>query len=520
MSLSRPRLTPASCLVFALLLLAGLGRPVQAQEAPRSPRQLARALDAVLDQDTFRNAFWGVMVTNLESGEVLYARNPEKGFMPASNAKLYTTATALDQLGPAFHYQTVLYADGPVEEGVLQGNLIVRGAGDPTIGGHYDGETGAYEEAIDATRLFRTWADSLRAHGITRIEGDIVGDDDVFDDQPLGYGWSWDDETYYYSAEVGGLTFNDNVVHVRIEGGEEGAPGRVTWAPFNTDYVTVVNRTRTVAPDAELDEGYHRERGTNRVILSSLVPAGQTDPEEITVDNPTRFFAHILRTALQREGIPVAGRPVDVDDLSIKPAYDAGRLRRVAVHTSPDLATIATMVNKPSQNLYAEALLRTVGVMNPTPDDPDLTPGSAEMGIAAAMATFARAGVDTSRIQLVDGSGLSRMNLVSPAMTTALLTYMWNHPNPEVRDAFYASLPVGGIDGTLRNRFGAGGPAYENVRAKTGSLSNVSSLSGYVRSAEGTPLAFVLMANHYTGSSRPVRSAQDTIVNLLARYRR
>ncbi|MEX1055789.1 MAG: D-alanyl-D-alanine carboxypeptidase/D-alanyl-D-alanine-endopeptidase, partial [Rhodothermales bacterium] len=193
------------------------------------------------------------------------------------------------------------------------------------------------------------------------------------------------------------------------------------------------------------------------------------------------------------------------------------RLRQIAVHTSAPLSDIVAGINKPSQNLYADMVLKTLGAELPAEDE-DLEPGSSGMGIEVAMTTFSRAGIDTSRIQLVDGSGLSSMNLVTPDMTTSLLTYMWSHPSLDVREAFYRSLPIAGTEGTLRNRL-TSGPARENLRAKTGSLSNVSTLSGYLRAEDGTPLAFSLMSNHYTTRTADVRTAQDAVVNLLARYR-
>ena len=490
-----------------ICLLAFLALPVQAQPADA----LGRAIDAVLDDDTFSNAHWGALVVDLTTGGVLYRRNEGKSFTPASNTKLYTTAAALDQLGPDYRYRTVLYADGNVVGGVLRGNLIVRGAGDPAIGGRFtDG---------DRTATFRAWADSLRARGITRVEGDLIGDDDLFDDTPLGYGWSWDDETYWYAAEVGALSFNDNNVDVAIDGRGVGEPGRVSWEPAGTDYIRVVNRTLTVPASERIDEGYARARGTNTLVLSSRVPAGRTDHESLTITNPTRFFVHVLREVLLAEGVLVEGRPVDVDDLSIRPDYAAPGLRRVASYTAPPLSEIVDVINKRSQNLYAEQVLRTLGAERPVLDDDDLEAGSAAMGVAAAHRTFAAAGVDTSRLQLVDGSGLSRLNFVTPAMTMALLRHMWTHPDAGVRAAFLASLPVGGVDGTLEYRF-RDGPARGRVQAKTGTLSNGSALSGYVEAADGTPLAFVLMVNHYTGArSRVAKAAEDRVVALLARHR-
>jgi D-alanyl-D-alanine carboxypeptidase/D-alanyl-D-alanine-endopeptidase (penicillin-binding protein 4) len=411
-----------------------------------------------------------------------------------------------------------VYVDGPVEEGVLRGNLIVRGAADPTIGGHYDAATGRWKAEVDALHIFREWADSLLAAGISSIEGDIIGDDDVVDDVPLGEGWSWDDESAYYSAQLSGLSFNDNVIHMHVQADDAEGPARIRWDPINTDYVEIVNRTRTVHPDSSIEEGYHRRRSTNTIDVTTLIPRGQDDIEEITVENPTLFFAHVLRETLQNSGIAVAGRPVDVDLISIKPDYVGPHMRRVAVHTSRPLSDIVRMVNKPSQNLYADMLIKTLAAEFPRQDD-ELKPGSADLGIEVAMQTFIKAGIDTSRIQLADGSGLSRQNLVTPEMTVSLLKFMWSYPDDRVRTTFYDSLPVAGVEGTLRFRMRSG-PANQNVRAKTGSLSNVSSLSGYVQAADGTPLAFAAMCNHYTTPSRTVRRAQDLLANALAGFRK
>ncbi len=485
-----------------------------AQPAFQTPEALAEYVDGALDAAPLADAFWGAYVVNAETGAVLYARNASKNFVPASNAKLYTTAAALDQLGPDFRFETRLFADGPVEEGVLRGNLVVQGAGDPSLGG--------YEQRRDPAAVFRAWADSLKAAGISFVEGDVVGDDDVLSDTPLGAGWSWDDEPYYYAAESGGLVFNQNAVEFWIEGQAPGAPAQVRWEPFNTGYIEVTNATRTSDWGTSIEEDYARARGTNAIYLGTRVPAGRTERETLTITNGTLYFAHVLREALLRRGIGVDGRAVDVDEMPLKPAYDE-RFRRLATYTSPPLSEIAASLQKESLNLYAEQLLRTLGARRPVPEsaleDEDIEPGSAEMGAAAAQHTFAAAGVDTSALRLADGSGLSRMNLVSPESTVALLRYMRGHPDAAVREAFVEALPVGGVDGTLQRRFQRGA-ARGNVRAKTGTLTSASALSGYVTTAAGTPLAFALFCNHYTARTSRVRQAQDVVVQALAAYRR
>jgi len=483
-----------------LFFLCGLS-PVIAQ--PKS--SLSDSIDRILDAEAFRNASWGVRIVDLSSGDIIYQHNARRSFVPASNAKLYTTLSALEQLGPDFRYQTLLYATGPVTDGILHGNLVVRGSGDPVIGGRFNND--------DRTATFRAWADSIKNAGITQIQGDIIGDDDIFDDQPLGNGWSWDDEPYWYSAEISGLSYNDNCIDVSIQGQKNGMPGIVSWEPSQTDYVRVVNRTVTSSAGSSLKEGYARTAGTNTLVLSSMVPEGQVDTESLTISNPTLYFTHVLRETLLHEGIAILGNAVDVDDVPIKPTYDNVGFRRLATHASPPLTDIVAVINKESQNLYAEQLLKTIAAEAPT-DDERLVPGSAEMGIAAEMATFVRAGIDTSRIQLIDGSGLSRMNLVTAEMTGQILDYAWNHPNPRVREAFFDSLPVGGTDGTLENRL-SDPKLIGRVHAKTGTVSNVSTLSGYVRSDSGVTYDFVIMANYFTVRTSVVRDAQDSIVQMI-----
>ncbi len=475
----------------------------------QSSRSLVASLNRLLEASDYEPAFWGALVLDLRDSTVLYARHAHQNFTPASVTKLFVTAAALEQLGPDFRYVTRLMADGPVVNGVLQGNLIVRGAGDPAIGGRFTNG--------DRTATFRTWADSLRRRGIHRIAGNLIGDDDYFDDTPLGTGWSWDDLTYWYAAEISALSFNDNCVDVLIEGRHPGEPGRLSWEPPTT-YVTLINQTYTTSARQQLKEGYRRLLGTNTIVLFSRVPEGQRDIESLTVHNPTRFFVHVLREVLLAEGIAVDGKPVDVDDLSIKPDYTAPHLWTVATYTSPPLSEIVRVINRRSQNLYAEMLLHTLGAERPVPDS-TLAPGSAEMGLAAAARTWLRARIDTSRLQLVDGSGLSAQNLVSPEATVRLLAYMATHPDRTVWQTFYMSLPAGGEEATtLQDRFRTG-RAHGNVRAKTGTLSNTSALAGYVRTASGRLLAFAIFCNHYTVPTRQVRRTIDAFVEQLARYR-
>lgn len=501
-----------SCLLWgiglSLLLLAR--PPAQAQPATPTPtpsEQLAEAVDDAVEADAFGGALWGVHVVNLRTGDTLYSRNAARPFVPASNVKLATTAAALEQLGPKYHFTTTAYATGPVDDGTLRGNLIVRGAGDPTLGG--------YRQRDDPTQVFRQWADSLRQAGITRIDGNVIGDAGPVADPPYGHGWSWEDLSYGYGAPIGGLIFNENSVDLTVRGRNVGQPGRVQLTPFRTDYVTIKNQSRTVPPSAEDEEDYRRLPGTNTLLVRSRLHPSVEEEATVAISEPTRYFAHSLRTVLQRNGIAVNGHGAALDAVGLAPSYRDSTYRRVASYTSPPLAEISRTLNHESRNLYAEQLLRTLA-LEMVPDTTDEHPrGSAALGIEAVHETLVRAGVDTSRVELADGSGLSRQNLLSPRALVRILQHMWDHPAPAIRTAFREALPQGGDDGTLEYRFR--GLNAAEVRAKTGTLSHVSALSGYTTTDQGTPVAFSILCNHHLAKSSRARAAQDAIVNTVSR---
>jgi len=512
---------PARTAWLGAALVLFLAAPLRAQvtDAPPSVPEPASAEAASPLADVVQNAisskelgngFWGVKVTAGTTGAVQYEREADRRFVPASNVKLYTAAAALDQLGPDYRFETRLYRQGPVRGDTLRGDLIVRGSGDPTIGG--------YEQRDDRLQVFRAWADSLRAAGIQHVTGSVLGDDDIHSDALLGHGWAWDDLPYRYATELSGLSFGENLIELQAVGQLLGQPAALSVKPLQTGYLDLVNRSETVSRKA--DEEYRRLPGSRRLYVESRVRPGRVQREKLSVGNPTGYFVSVLRGVLRRAGISVAGSAMDADHLPAPPSYQAPRTQVVARYRSAPLAEIVQTMMEESQNLYAEQILRTLGAERPVealvrggPDDPD--PGSGAMGVEAGLRTFAAAGIDTSRVRLADGSGLSRYDMVSPTMTAALLLYMRRHPDPAVAEAFMDALPVGGRTGTLERRFERG-PAEANVRAKTGTLSGVSALSGYVTTAGGQPLVFVIMANHYSADSDEARDAIDRIVQALA----
>ncbi|KPP99573.1 MAG: D-alanyl-D-alanine carboxypeptidase / D-alanyl-D-alanine-endopeptidase DacB [Bacteroidetes bacterium HLUCCA01] len=497
--------------------------------------ELVRQIIPHLNHPEFENAWWGIHVRDLRSGATVFSRYANKGFMPASNTKLYTTAAGLELLGPEYHYHTRLWKMGSVEDGVFRGSLIVEGSGDPTISGRFnDG---------DRTEVMRKWAEELKAQGITRIEGNIIGDDSLFDDVRLGRAWSWDYTSYWYAAEMGALSFNDNTIDVVMVGQQPGEPAAITWEPFETNYVQIINETTTVPRNESRRSGYDREWMSNTIRISNEIPAGDTVRYSPSITNPALYFVHVMSEEFERQGISVEADLYDSRGLGLVPDYRS-QAEVAAVHVSPSLGEIIYILNQRSQNFYAENLLKTIGAYykrmltnNPDLDlmigsSPRLFAGqefgpeyymepvaaSAGDGHDAAWFVYGAAGVDTTKLRLADGSGLSRVNVVTPQMTTALLQFMWNHPDPAIRDAFLASLPRPGEEiGTITNLF-RNGAARETVMAKTGTIGMARALSGYVRAADGTPLAFSIMVNHHTESNTIANRIIENVVNTLASF--
>jgi D-alanyl-D-alanine carboxypeptidase/D-alanyl-D-alanine-endopeptidase (penicillin-binding protein 4) len=514
------------------------GAAVSAQESGFSTAyrtELVRRIMPHLNHPEFENAWWGVHVRDLNTGASVFSRYAQKGFMPASNTKLYTTAAGLDLLGHDYHFHTNLWKLGTLEDGVFRGTFIVEGSGDPTISGRFNDN--------DRTEVLRTWAIALREMGITRIEGDIIGDDSLFDDVPLGRSWSWDYTSYWYAAEMGALSFNDNTIDLVMVGQAPGEPATITWEPYETSYVQIINETMSIPRGESRRVGYDRAWTTNTIRVSNHIPQGDTVRYSPSITNPALYFVHVLREELERQGITVEGNLYDRSALPMVQGY-RDRAEKVATHVSPSLADIVYILNQRSQNFYAENLLKTIGAyyLMAQVDNPDVgllignsprlfaglerdkdlldagVNASARDGHNASWNLFGAAGVDTTRLRLADGSGLSRVNVVTPQMTTALLQFMWNHPDPDIREAFMASLPRPGEEiGTLTNMFRTGA-ARESVMAKTGTIGMARALSGYVMAADGTPLAFSIMVNHHTVSNVLSNRIIENVINILAEF--
>ncbi len=257
---------------------------------------LQKDLEDIFSDPNFSNAHWGVVIQSLETGEYLYRRNESKSFMPASNMKIFTTATALCMLGPNYKYSTKLLTNGSIERKVLKGDLIIRGSGDPTFPKKYRNDS--------LHTLFASWIDSLKNAGISEIDGDIIGDDNCFDDQGLGTGWSWDDETYWYSAPTSGLSYNDNCIDLSVSPGEYiGSTALISLNP-NTNYAEIRNNIRTVPPDSLQNLDYFRKSNTEVINAFGTIPLnGTTRVESISIGNPTLYTVTVFKEMLEAAGL-------------------------------------------------------------------------------------------------------------------------------------------------------------------------------------------------------------------------
>jgi D-alanyl-D-alanine carboxypeptidase/D-alanyl-D-alanine-endopeptidase (penicillin-binding protein 4) len=478
--------------------------------APQTLEELRARIRDIVSRPEFAASRIAVKIASLDTGRVIYEQDSRKWMQPASNMKLYTVAAALDRLTPDYRFVTSVYARArPDASGRVTGDLVVYGRGDPSFAVRFnpEGDTD-YFRAVDEL------AASVHAAGVRRVEGDIVGDESYFKGGALPTGWEWDDLQWYYGAEVSALTVNDNAVDLSVKpGASVGSPARITVGP-SLPLVTVIDHTTTTERGTQRELSVTRPLGQNTIEIRGRVPVDDRGfTASLAVSRPAMVFTSMLRSALERRGVVFTGqtRTVDAQARADGQPLQVSSLVEIAARKSPPLSVIAAQVQKPSQNLYAELLLRTLGKMNTTAD-PKLS--SEDAGVQAVRNFLTQAGIDPAGLVMLDGSGLSRADLVTADTTLQLLTYMSRH---RFSVAFRDALPVAGVDGTLRNRM-KGTPAQGNVRAKTGTLGTATSLSGYVLSAAGERLAFSLMVNNPPRDANPRTNFTDAVAVLLASF--
>ncbi|WP_370023037.1 D-alanyl-D-alanine carboxypeptidase/D-alanyl-D-alanine-endopeptidase [Planotetraspora sp. GP83] len=471
--------------------VAGPGIPAGARDAAPGVADLTHDIDQILSDPRLTAARVGVVVKSAATGEDLYAVDADKLFTPASNNKLLTSAAAVETLGPDHRFRTQVLAtsrSGARSGARVTGDLVLKGTGDPTM------------LAADYDAL----AAKVAAEGITVVRGRLVADDTWFDDVRLGADWTWDDEPYNYAGQISALTaspdtdYDAGSVKVTVTPGDtQGGRAEVSVTP-ETDYVKIVNRAVT---GTSTDVKVNREHGTNTIVVTGTV-ADRHD-EWMSVWDPTLYAASLFRERLANHGVRVLGP-------TVRGAAPEGATA-LATHESIPLSRLLVPFMKLSNNMHAEILTKTMGRKVSGQ-------GTWAAGLAVTEA-FARAnGVDTLRLR--DGSGLSRADGLTPAGLTSLLVALRSKPWFRT---WYGSLPVAGdpdriTGGTLRSRM-RDTPAAGNVHAKTGTLTGVTALSGYVRSADGEPLVFSILANNFL-SEDPPKDLEDRIAVRLAQFRR
>jgi D-alanyl-D-alanine carboxypeptidase/D-alanyl-D-alanine-endopeptidase (penicillin-binding protein 4) len=445
-------LTPLLCLI--------------ALAAPQAPAPITARLAKTLSAPMLKPGIVGMRVVSLETGKLLFERNSEKSLMPASNMKIVTCSAALALLGPGFVYTTGVYSVGE--------DLILKGSGDPSL---------------DFARLQKLAA-AVKAAGVTELKGKLLYDATVFDAEALGEGWQWDDEEFYYSAQVSGLSCDENVAVVIVK------PGAVGEAPLieTTPYFRVENKAVTTN-GKEQALSVSRKRGQNIVVVTGkLGDKADAKHTALTIEDPARFTALRFAEALRGAGVSMPETVV----------LEAGKLPKEAValtaSSSAPLSKLAADFMKPSDNLFGECFLKTLGAIKGKT-------GSAAEGAKVVREWLKSRSIPTTGFYQADGSGLSRMNLVTAQLLMGILRDRAGDSN------FRAAMPIGGVDGTLKNRFKKT-PAQNNVRAKTGTLTGASSLSGYVTTKAGERLAFSILMNHYDreGGASSARALQDALV--------
>lgn len=480
-------------LAVAAVALAVSACTTRSTRAPASSRaELAASIGAILADSALARSGSAVLVVSLDRGDTLFAREADRLYTPASNRKVLTAAHALHRLGPDYRFVTPLVATGPVDGDTLFGDLVLVGRGDPDL------------VTVDLAALVDTLAD----RGVRVVAGDVRADASWFDAVEWGPGWMWDDGPYWYWPYISALTLNDNTVTVRVSPGTRAGQPPVVALDPPTSYVRLeidaVTSADTV-PDLDVDRHWTPVK-ENVIDVTGAIPLETDSIVAVrSVEDPALYAATVLSELLAARGIEVAG------EVRHGPLEGAAA-DTIARHISDSLAASVRNFLKVSDNLTGEQLVKTLGAETAGP------PGSWDSGLAAERSFLAsEVGVDTTAVRLADGSGVSRYNLVTAGQIVAVLRYMAGCQDlfPAFRDA----LPIAGVDGTLEERM-VGTPAEAVARAKTGSLSGVTTLSGYVPAADGERLAFSVLMEFFTGSTDARRALQDSIVVELRRFSR
>ena len=505
---SRRKISPF--LLVASLVLFSSPSESKKPPAPR-PDPLGRRIESILRQSDARRGLWGVEVVRPADGAVLYEQNADQLFLPASNMKLFTTAAAIERLGPDFVFRTTVESDAPPDARGRVGDLILVGRGDPNLSGRVLPYNLKTERREPADAVFQQLADQVAGRGVREVAGNLVADDSYFLYEPFSHNWAAEDLQWGYGAPVTALAFNDNQLFLHVQAGLAVGERALVWLEPIHDYYAMNNRVETAAPRAKKRLFVERAPGSMELdVWGEIALDAAEDDDTVSIADPPRLAGELFRRALEARGIVVRGevevrhlRRIEAAELDNPfPSRPAGPPRVVlAEHRSLPLGKEIKVINKESQNLHVEMLLRTLG--RELKNYGSLTVGLEVLGEFAA-----QVGVERGETHFADGSGLSREDLVAPRAVVKLLEYMARSRRFE---AFFDSLPVAGVDGTLAQRF-KGTPAEGRIHAKTGTVEHVNALSGYMDLPSGERLIFSII-----GNSHPLKAGEGArIVDRIA----
>lgn len=493
----------AICLVFFLSSIAAFGQlfpkqsptPVPSPTASPSPTprpqtllELQSKIRQRLLSPEYRRGQIGVKIASMNSGKIIFEENAEKYFMPASNMKSFTVAAALEKLSPDFRFVTSIYVPaGMMTDGIVKGDLRIYGRGDISLS--YNFLDGDYLKGID------NLVDKIVQAGVKRVEGGLIGDETYFSGDAKPGSWEWDDLQFYYGAETSALPLNDNVVEIVATPGASGAGCNVRLTPANQIF-TVINLCGTTTAGSPNTLRIIKKLDRNIIELTGNIPSNDNGFKGfVSVTRPAELFIALLKERLEQKGVTITGPTRVVNSKRLLPDVPSVEMAKLE---SPPLAQIAAKTMKPSQNMYTETLLWALGeeLLRKTEKGQPVTsiagPESSGLGVAAVKEFLIGIGVASDGIIQHDGSGLSRQNLVTPSAVVRLFTFMGKQS--KYSTIWRNSLTIGAVDGTLLRRF-SGTKAAANVRGKTGTIAQVSALSGYVTTAGGEELVFSLIVN-------------------------
>ena len=488
--------------ILALSVICYL--PVSGAAKKRRPALAQRVERVIAGSPALSRAHVGICVVDLK-GKPVFERNARSWFVPASNTKLYSTALALTRLGPEYRMTTRVMAEAALEsDGVVHGDLRLVGGGDPSLSGRtypYDKD----KEWADAAPGIEELADRIARAGVRRIDGALIGDDTAYVWQPFPDGWSIDDPLYEYGAPVSALTLQDNSFRLEVRPGETAGETADVYLSADAGQVTLVPQVTTVAAGERARIRVERPANTNELRVFGTIAAGAKPfTTLLAVADPALYAAQVLTEALERRGIRVrdpARARHRIGEEEAGPDWTFV----LAERQSRPLAELVQVVNKVSQNLHAELLLREVGRQGKPY-------GSREAGLEELKAFLEiSVGLQKEDVNFEDGSGLSRLTLLTPEATTKLLVFM---ARSDARDTWFSSLPVGGEDGTLSRRF-TGAAEKAKILAKTGTLSHVSALGGYLEHRRLGRLTFTVLVNNYNTLPSEARQGIDKLVSTL-----